>query len=249
MQRNSGSEFANRVRYPLVFLALLAATTAFAADVSGSARVVDGDTIVVGNTRVRLEGIDAPETDQICLDAKGERWTCGVAVRDQLAEHIGNRDVVCADKGHDKYGRMLALCSAAGENLNEWMVTEGFALAYTRFSQQYVAQERTAREAKRGMWRGAFIAPWEWRHRDRETVILGAYSVPITAQSMLLAPASSEGAPSPECTIKGNVNRKGEHIYHMPGQHSYGVINMVGSGKRWFCSEDEAQAAGWRRAR
>jgi hypothetical protein len=94
-----------------------------------------------------------------------------------------------------------------------------------------------------------FFAPWDWRHRDRDTVILGALSVPVTAQAELLAPASSATAPSPECTIKGNVNRKGERIYHMPGQIAYARVNMQDPQKRWFCSEDEARAAGWRPAK
>ena len=128
------------------------------------------------------------------------------------------------------------------------MVNQGFALAYTRYSQEYVAQEIAAREAQRGLWSGAFIAPWEWRHRNQETAILGAYSVPTTAQSTLLAPASSESAPSPDCTIKGNVNRNGERIYHMPGQRNYSTINMNKPEMRWFCSQDEARAAGWRKA-
>jgi hypothetical protein len=98
------------------------------------------------------------------------------------------------------------------------------------------------------MWSGAFIAPWDWRHRDRQTIILGALSVPVTAQTLLLAPASAAGAPSPDCLIKGNVNRKGERIYHLPGGPHYAQVNMNSGGKRWFCTEQEAQAAGWRPA-
>jgi hypothetical protein len=92
------------------------------------------------------------------------------------------------------------------------------------------------------------IAPWNWRHRDKQTVILGAVTVPVNAQSMLLAPASAVGAPSAECIIKGNVNRRGEHIYHMPGQGPYALVNMDAPKKRWSCSPEEAEAAGWRRA-
>jgi endonuclease YncB( thermonuclease family) len=228
---------------------LFMAKAACATDLSGVPRIVDGDTLVLAETHVRLEGIDAPETDQVCLDASGKRWTCGIAARDALAEHTGRREVSCADKGHDRYGRMLALCSIAGENLNAWMVSQGLALAYIHYSTEYVSQEAVARQQHRGMWSGAFIAPWDWRHSDKQTVVLGALSNPITAQAELLAPASSESAPSPDCTIKGNVNREGEPIYHMPGQHSYALINMSKPGKRWFCSEEEAQAAGWRKAR
>ena len=99
------------------------------------------------------------------------------------------------------------------------------------------------------IWRGAFIAPWNWRHRNTKTVILGAFSVLITAQAVLLAPSEIEGAPSPECTIKGNVNRNGERIYHMENQRFYARIKMdKGSGRRWFCTPEEAEAAGWRKA-
>ena len=97
--------------------------------------------------------------------------------------------------------------------------------------------------------RGAFIAPWDWRHRDKGTTVLGPLFVPITAQKQLLEPVSAEGAPSHDCIIKGNINREGERIYHMPGGNSYAKINMDVPGKRWFCSEDEAKAAGWRPAK
>jgi hypothetical protein len=128
------------------------------------------------------------------------------------------------------------------------MVRQGLALAYVHYSTEYVSLEATAREQHRGMWSGAFIAPWDWRHRDKQTEVLGAVSIPATARAELLAPALSDAAPSPDCVIKGNVNRNGERIYHMPGQHSYSAINMSKLEKRWFCSEEEARAAGWRKA-
>jgi endonuclease YncB( thermonuclease family) len=218
-------------------------------DVTGLARVIDGDTIAVGYRHVRLQGIDAPETDQVCLDVQGERWTCGITARERLFAHIGGRAITCASRGEDRYGRALATCSVGGENLNAWMVRDGWALAYVRYSGEYVADEAAARAQRKGMWAGAFIAPWDWRHRDKHTVILGAFSVPIEAQANLLAPASSTAAPSPECIIKGNVNWQGERIYHMPGQASYATINMENPQKRWFCSEDDARAAGWRPAK
>jgi hypothetical protein len=118
-----------------------------------------------------------------------------------------------------------------------------------KYSSAYVAEEAAARNAQSGLWSGAFIAPWDWRHRDKSTVILGARSVPITAQAQLLEPASAAGAPSHNCLIKGNVNRQGERIYHMPGGLNYPNINMAAPGKRWFCSEEAAKAAGWRPAK
>ncbi len=128
-------------------------------------------------------------------------------------------------------------------------VKEGWALAYVKYSKAYVHAEEDARTQQRGMWKGAFIAPWDWRHRNNKTAILGAFSVPIDAQAMLTGPDATAGAPSPECTIKGTVSRNGVRIFHMQGQKSYAKINMSAGGeRRWFCTPEEAEAAGWRRA-
>jgi hypothetical protein len=129
------------------------------------------------------------------------------------------------------------------------MVRSGWALSFVRYSHAYDADEAAARDAGAGLWSGSFIAPWDWRHRNKTTIILGRASVPVNAQTILLGAVSASDAPSPECVIKGNVNRKGERIYHLPGQLNYAQINMTkGLGERWFCSEAEADAAGWRRA-
>lgn len=232
--------------------ALLAWTVcplAKAEDFSGVPRVVDGDTLTIGTTKIRLEGIDAPETDQACLNAKGARWACGIDARDKLAAHIAGRDIKCSSSATDAYKRSLAVCYLADEDLNAWMVQQGWALAYVKYSSAYRQVEDDARANRRGLWQGALIAPWDWRHRNNKTVILGAFSVPIGAQKMLLGPSATEGAPSAECTIKGNVNRNGERIYHVEGQRFYARIKMdKGGRRRWFCTPEEAEAAGWRRA-
>ena len=228
---------------------MLVFSVAQAAEFSGVPRVVDGDTLVIGTTKFRMEGIDAPETDQVCLDARGARWTCGIDARDQLASHIAGRVITCVSNGTDVYHRVLATCSLPRDNLNDWMVQQGWALAYVKYSSAYVLSEQAARAYQRGLWQGAFIAPWDWRHRNKQTEILGALKVPLDAQKLLLAPTGAEGAPSPECTIKGNVNHKGERIYHMPDQKFYPTIDMTKDSKRrWFCTQEEAEAAGWRRA-
>lgn len=233
----------------VVFVALLTCSLAQAADLSGVPRIVDGDTLAIGSTKVRLEGIDAPETDQVCLNASGAHWTCGIEARDQLAAQIAGREISCTPHGVDAYRRMLAVCYLAGEDLNGWLVHQGWALAYVKYSSAYRRAEEDARTNQRGLWQGAFIAPWDWRHRNNTTVILGAFSVPIDAQSMLLGPSATEGAPSPDCTIKGNVNRNGERIYHTENQRFYARIKMdKGRGRLWFCTPEEAEAAGWRRA-
>ena len=141
----------------------------------------------------------------------------------------------------------MARCEVDGEDIQKWLVTNGWALAYLRVSHDYEADEKAAREAKAGMWQGAFIAPWDWRVRNKKTTILGAAKPPENAAAILLASASGSVAPSPDCTIKGNVNRSGECIYHQPTSRWYAKIQMqISKGTRWFCSVDEAEAAGCR---
>src|SRR5262245_6270366 len=161
----------------IAFVVYLTCSLAQAADLSGVPRIVDGDTLAIGATKVRLQGIDAPETDQICLNSNGARWTCGIDARDQLARHIGGRKISCSSDDTDAYQRILARCSLAGEDLNAWIVREGWALAYVKYSFAYQKLEEDARVNQRGLWHGAFIAPWDWRHRNTKTGILGAYSV------------------------------------------------------------------------
>jgi endonuclease YncB( thermonuclease family) len=233
----------------ILAIAFFVCSLAEAAEFSGVPRVVDGDTLTLGAVRVRLEGIDAPETDQICLNASATRWTCGIDARDRLASHVAGRSIFCGSGGTDRYGRALGTCSLGGENLNEWMVLQGLALAYVQYSSKYVRAEEQARTNQRGLWSGAFIAPWDWRHRNRQTTILGALKVPVDAQKLLLAPSGTEGAPSSDCVIKGNVAGNGARIYHMPDQKFYPKIVMSKSGdRRWFCSPEEAEAAGYRKA-
>ena len=230
------------------FLVWLICSPAHAADFAGVPRTVDGNTLVIGATKIRLERIAAPETDQICLTANGTRWTCGIEARDQLAAHIAGREIKCTMNGVDPERRTLATCDLAGENLNNWMVEQGWALAYVRQSFEYAHAEETAKTQKRGLWQGAFVAPWDWRHRNKETPILGAFSVPISSRAMLLNPSATAGAPSPECTIKGNITRTGKQFYHLQNQKSYAKTRMDKGATRWFCTTEEAEAAGWRRA-
>jgi endonuclease YncB( thermonuclease family) len=226
-------------------------TLAQAADITGTAKVREGDTVVIGTNRIRLGGIDAPSVDQLCLNGQGERWTCGAAARDELIKHADNKNWTChASQNHDRRGRLVARCEVDGEDIQKWMVRNGWALAYVRFSHDYEEDEKAAREAKAGMWHGAFIAPWDWRVRNKKTTILGATRAPESASAILLASASGPVAPSPDCTIKGNVNSAGECIYHQPTSRWYAKIEMkISKGTRWFCSVEEAEAAGCRETR
>jgi endonuclease YncB( thermonuclease family) len=226
---------------------LLLPALAHAADITGVAKVREGDTVVIGSNRIRLGGIDAPSVDQLCLNTKGERWTCGVAARDELSKHVEGKSWTCHLGPTDRRGRAVARCEVDGEDIQKWMVRSGWALAYDRFSHDYDADQAAAREAKAGMWQGAFIAPWDWRVRNKKTAILGSVKPPDNAHAVLMASASGEVAPSPDCTIKGNVNSAGECIYHKPTSRWYAQIKMkISKGTRWFCSVEEAEAAGCR---
>src|SRR5215831_4010497 len=234
----------------LALLLVLLPSIAQAADISGVPKIREADLIQIGNSRVRLDAIDAPSVDQLCLNTSGERWTCGVAARDELIKHAGNRSWTCHARTVDRRGRTVARCDVEGEDIQKWLVSNGWALAFVRISKDYEADEKVAREAKAGMWQGAFIAPWDWRVRNKKTVILGATKLPPNAHAVLMASASGEVAPSPDCTIKGNVNSAGECIFHKPTSRWYAQIKMkVSKGTRWFCSVEDAEAAGCRETR
>ena len=239
----------SKLWFAALLLVLLPAT-ADAADISGVPKIREGDHIQIGNSRIRLGGIDAPAADQLCLNNSGERWTCGVAARDELIKHVGNKVWTCHPRTTDRRGRTVARCEVEGEDIQKWLVGSGWALSYVRVSHDYDADEKAAREAKAGMWQGAFIAPWDWRARNKKTPIRGAATAPENASTILLASASGPVAPSPDCTIKGNVNTAGECIYHTPTSRWYARIQMkISKGTRWFCSVDEAEAAGCRETR
>ena len=196
-----------------------------AATLNGKADIVDGDTIKVGGLAVRLAGIDAPEGGQAC-EREGKTYACGKVATRELGALIGGRPVQCEVAGKDAYGRVLGTCRAGDTDLNATMVSEGWALAFVKYSDRYVAAQRAAEEAKAGLWAGSFVKPWEWRLGQAQ------------------AAKKTQG-----CVIKGNISRHGERIYHLPFQEFYSRTKIDESkGERWFCTEKEAQEAGWRRA-
>jgi endonuclease YncB( thermonuclease family) len=191
----------------------------------GVARVIDGDTIAVNDTRVRLEGIDAPETGQTCKRKWFGSWPCGAAATAALENLLSGKTVSCDSRGLDKYGRTLGVCFVDGRDINAAMVRQGFAWAFVKYSSSYVKEEAEARAGGLGIWQAPSTPAWEYRaHR-------------WTAAE----PQAPQG-----CAIKGNVTRNGR-IYHMPWSPWYALIKMEPEkGKRWFCTEAEALAAGWR---
>ena len=137
------------------------------AKIAGTATVIDGDTLEIHDQRIRLFGIDAPESGQTCTDANGTSYRCGQRAALALADRIGRKPVACEHHGTDRYGRIIAICRQGAVDLNLWMVANGHALAYRRYSTDYAAQEDMARHNKRGLWAGNFVPPWDWRKGQR----------------------------------------------------------------------------------
>src|ERR1700724_3486019 len=129
-------------KFLLAMLLLLLPAMASAAEVTGPAKIRDGYQIAIGNPRIRLSGIDAPSVDQLCLNNSGERWTCGVAARDELIKHADNKSWTCHVSQTHRRGRQIARCEVNGEDIQKWMVKSGWALSYVRVSQDYDADEK-----------------------------------------------------------------------------------------------------------
>ena len=147
----------------VAILVVFIVSPAHAADLTGTPRIVDGDTLHLNGTKIRLHGIDAPESKQSCTDQHGASYRCGEASTEALRTLIGSEPVRCEGDKKDKYNRVLAVCYANGIDLNAEMVRQGWALAYRRYSKDYVSVEMEAQAAKRGVWAGKFEMPWEWR--------------------------------------------------------------------------------------
>lgn len=151
-----------------IALAVVTFTAPIAAEtLVGRATVIDGDTLELHGERIRLAGIDAPESGQFCLDSLNSPWRCGQQAAWALHRLVAHKTISCEAASKDKYDRYIATCFQGKENLNEVMVFLGMALAYRRFSQEYVVAEETAYEYGLGMWKGKFIAPWDWRNGVR----------------------------------------------------------------------------------
>jgi endonuclease YncB( thermonuclease family) len=217
--------------------------------------VKDGGTIQLAGSTYRLDGIDAPELDQICVDDHADPWTCGVDARDRLAKLIGKRDVRCRDLGPDTTTgkRRIGICTVDGEtsSLNQMLVVQGFALNFEPAAKsRFKADEAAAKAALAGLWKGCFVAPQEFRHWQNTTTLKGASCRSDKDRELREILFPDEPAMPPHCPIKakfavrarvtGNVG-----IYHLQACRSYPGLTKP---DRWFCSEEEAQAAGFRRA-
>ena len=133
----------------------------------GTASVIDGDTIEIHGQRIRLFGVDAPESRQTCVDAAGRAWRCGQRAALEPADLVGRTTIHCEQRDRDRYRRIVARCSKGGEDLGRWMVGRGWAVASRGYSNDYIRDENAAQRANRGIWASRFEMPWDWRAARR----------------------------------------------------------------------------------
>jgi len=225
--------------------------TAYAA----TAVVKDGDTIQLGDITYRLDGTDAPELDQVCIDDHADPFACGIAAREQLTKLIGGRNVHCDDLGADKTfkNRHLGICRVEGdsESLNRQLVQKGLAVSVEPAAKLHLKDDAAAAKAGNlGLWKGCFALPQDFRMGKRDGALSGASCRADRDAEIRAVLFPADLAMPPNCSIKGKFAVRARltgnvGIYHLQGCLSYAGLTKP---DRWFCSEDEAKAAGFRRA-
>ncbi|MEL6568151.1 MAG: thermonuclease family protein [Pseudomonadota bacterium] len=210
----------------------LVATDTSAGVLIGTVRATDGDSLRMGEHRIRLFGIDAVESAQTC-QLNGEPWACGRASRRALERLVDGKTVTCVVRDMDRT-RYVSVCEAGGVDINAQMVRRGWAVAYTQYSTDYVAQETAARTEGLALWRSEFERPHDYR---------------AALRARQVSQNTPQEPPSADCNIKGNISRSGSKIYHSPGQVDYHRTRIDETrGERWFCSPADARNSGWRPA-
>jgi len=222
---------------------------------AANATVKDGGTLQLGNVTYRLDGIDAPAFDQLCIDDHADSWTCGIEARDQLTKLIGGRTVRCDDLGVDPSykKRHLGVCKVEGEStsLSQLLVRQGFALnVEASATGRFKVDEARAKDDREGLWKGCFVAPAEFRVGRKDGALLGGSCRTDRDREIREALFPDDLAMPPGCSIKGKYAVRARvtgnvGIYHLQTCRSYPALTKP---DRWFCSEEDAQGAGFRKA-
>lgn len=232
------------MRFLIALFLAAAPVPAIAQIISGPATAIDGDSLEMTGVRIRLFGIDAVEGQQTC-QRNGSSWACGQEAADQLSAMLREKDITCEQRDRDRYGRIVAICTADGFDLGEAMVLQGYAVALSTISNAYVDTEDRARAAKLGIWSAQFELPAAYRNANPLVTKSGPQSALRSTPQRSAKRAWRAPEPySNGCVIKGNRNRKGQWIYHLPGMPYYDVTRP----EEIFCTEAQAVAAGYRRA-
>ena len=151
----------------VIFCLCLSSFNAFSKEkILGNAVIIDGDTIHIGENKIRLHGIDAPEYRQTCTIDK-EIWNCGIESKIALENFILKKEVVCKIIDVDRYRRFVATCFLENQNINQYMVRNGWVIAYRYYSMKFVKDEEFAKKNKLGIWQGSFIEPYLFRKNNK----------------------------------------------------------------------------------
>jgi endonuclease YncB( thermonuclease family) len=151
-------------RFLISVLVALISSPALAETITGQASVIDGDTLEIHGQRIRLSGIDAPESSQLCRGDDSLQYRCGARAANELDDHIAGRPVSCEGIGGDQYGRVVAVCSIGGEDIATWLARNGLAFDWPRYSNgKYAGVQKEAERAGRGVWAGSYVVPWAYR--------------------------------------------------------------------------------------
>jgi endonuclease YncB( thermonuclease family) len=245
-----------QMRSRIFLVAVLLSIVLPASQGSAATTVVrDGSTLQLGNVTYRLDGIDVPTVDQLCIDEHADVWTCGIEARDQLTKLINGKQVRCDDLGPDPAykKRHLGVCKIEGDttSLSLLLVRNGFALnVEASASGRFQVDEARAREDRQGLWKGCFAAPREFRVAKKDGALLGAACRADRDREIREALFPEDLVMPASCNIKGKYAVRARvtgnlGIYHLQACRSYPGLTKP---DRWFCSEEDAQAAGFRRA-
>lgn len=151
----------------IIFIYFMSFSLANCKSLDNSIRIIDGDTIILNSEKIRFYGIDTPEKKQKCKDRNGLSYPCGEFATNELKKIISSGQLFCKKRATDRYGRSISICYVNGVDINSLMVKNGWALAYRKYSRDYIDEEKEAKDKKMGMWAGKFIAPWRWRKLKR----------------------------------------------------------------------------------
>ncbi len=158
--------FSNKIKvFLLTSICLIFVFVTYLDLKSNKVKIVDGDTIYLKNEKIRFSGIDTPEIKQTC-NKNNETIKCGIQAKELLINKIGNNQVKCIKNGLDKYNRILAECFVNNQSLSKYLVREGYAFAYRKYSTKYVQDEDYAKKNKKGMWAMTFEYPWDYRRKN-----------------------------------------------------------------------------------
>jgi endonuclease YncB( thermonuclease family) len=207
-----------------IFALLAAQQPGLSEELSGDVWIIDGDTVQIGSTMVHLGGIDSPELGQRCV-IEDKEWRCGLEAALALRKLVAFGGVICTSE--ESGPTVTGACAAAGKDLAEALLNQGYAVAAPEALPAYQGAEAAAQAAELGLWRGDFVRPEDWRRGAR---------LPDQASDTVF------------CVVKGTVTSEGQKIFYIPSDEEYRDIAIESErGERLFCSDDEAILAGWTR--